>query len=98
MKTPNKIYALIYIVVMMLLLSGCSNDECSQDCGTVFNTEVWLGVPAWGDEFYKIEYVTECGQIKTYSVSFDGNQGLPGEMNQPNESMKTYEKGDKFCL
>jgi hypothetical protein len=94
MKTPNKIYALIFIVVMMILLSGCSNDDCNQDCGTVYSASVWIGIPAWGDEFYIIKYATECGELITHRVSFDGSQGFPGETNQP---LKLYKEGDKFC-
>jgi hypothetical protein len=94
MKRPNKIYALVYIAVMMLLLSGCSNDDCNPDCGTVFSESVWFGVPAHGDEIYIIEYATECGELKKHMITFSISQGYPGD---PQQSVPRYIKGDRFC-
>jgi hypothetical protein len=95
MKTPNKIYALIFIIVMMILISSCSNDQCKPYCGVVFETYILSNLPAHGDEIYVIEYATECGELRKHYIQFDLNDGMIGTPTQP---VKKVNKGDRICL
>jgi hypothetical protein len=82
------------LVILLLCLISCEDNNCNPDCGTVFFESVSMNLPANGDEVYIIEYATECGGLKKHMITFDISQGYPG---QPQQSVPRYYKGDRFC-
>jgi hypothetical protein len=70
------------LAILSLLLISCSNDECSNRCGRVVDTLVYLNAPRMGDEIYEITYISECGEERKIRIPIDMTYGSPGNPYQ----------------
>lgn len=85
---------LVILTLIALTLLSCSNDTCSNRCGTVIDTSIIRNAPATGDEIYEITFETECGEIIVEEIPFDAAYQNPGSPYQP---VPSYQIGDDFC-